>query len=75
LSIPIIIASGGLETWKLASGAAPVDWNALFMGVLISGVSAFTCIHFFLKWLDRIGMWPFVWYRLGLGIGLLLLFY
>ncbi|MGD8515264.1 MAG: undecaprenyl-diphosphate phosphatase [Granulosicoccaceae bacterium] len=75
LSIPIILASGGLETWKLASGAAPVDWNALFMGVLISGVSAFTCIHFFLKWLDRVGMWPFVWYRLALGIGLLVLFY
>ncbi|MGD8999071.1 MAG: undecaprenyl-diphosphate phosphatase [Granulosicoccaceae bacterium] len=75
LSIPIILASGSLETWKLASGAAPVDWNALYMGVLISGVSAFTCIHFFLKWLDRVGMWPFVWYRLALGIGLLLLFY
>ena len=75
LSIPIILASGGLETYKLASGAAAVDWNALFMGVLISGVSAFICIHFFLKWLDRIGMWPFVWYRLVLGVGLLLFFY
>lgn len=75
LSIPIIIASGGLETYKLASGAVPVDWNALFMGVLISGVSAFACIHLFLKWLDRVGMWPFVAYRLLLGIGLLILLY
>ncbi|KAF0193323.1 MAG: hypothetical protein FD165_426 [Gammaproteobacteria bacterium] len=29
-------------------------------GVLIAGVSAYICIHYFLKLLDRIGMTPFV---------------
>jgi undecaprenyl-diphosphatase len=71
LSIPIILASGTLESYKLVTAEASVNWNELFMGMLISGLSAFLCIHFFLKWLDRIGMWPFVVYRLLLGVFLL----
>jgi undecaprenyl-diphosphatase len=34
-------------------------------------VTAYLCIHFFLKLLERIGMLPFVIYRLLLGIVLL----
>jgi len=26
-----------------------------------------TAIHFFLKWLDRFGMWPYVIYRIVLA--------
>lgn len=72
LSIPIILASGTFESYKLATAEASVNWNELFMGLLISGISAFLCIHYFLKWLDRIGMWPFVVYRLLLGMFLLI---
>jgi undecaprenyl-diphosphatase len=37
-------------------------------------VTAFICIHYFLKFLDRIGMLPFVIYRLVLGVFLLYVF-
>jgi len=43
-------------------------WGELISGFTIAAVSAFACIHFFLKLIDKIGMMPFVWYRLVLGI-------
>ncbi|HDP90451.1 MAG TPA: undecaprenyl-diphosphate phosphatase [Thioalkalivibrio sp.] len=74
LSIPIILAAGGLETIKLIEQPVPVAWDVLVSGAALSAVSAFLCIHFFLKLLERIGMLPFVIYRLLLGGFLLVLF-
>lgn len=73
LSIPVIVLAGGLKTLQLAEAEGAVDWQAIFIGATISGVSAYLCIHLFLKLLDRIGMMPFVVYRLLLGAVLLLL--
>ncbi len=70
LSIPVIVLAGGLSTLELLQSEAAVDWTALWLGALLSAVSAYLCIHFFLKLLQRIGMLPFVVYRLLLGIGL-----
>ncbi|MFV2054914.1 MAG: undecaprenyl-diphosphate phosphatase [Thiohalomonadales bacterium] len=74
LSIPVIILSGGLVTIDLIKDATPVDWVALSMGAGISGLTAFACIHVFLKLVDKIGMLPFVIYRLLLG-GILFYYY
>ncbi len=73
LSIPVILLAGGMKTLELASSDSMVDWQALVLGAAISGVSAYLCIHVFLKLLERIGMMPFVVYRLLLGLVLLLL--
>lgn len=74
LSIPVIVMAGGLETVSLWRSAESVDWQALFSGVILSGISAYLCIHFFLSVIRRIGMMPFVAYRILLGAVLLLLF-
>lgn len=75
LSIPVILLSGGLETVKLVQAEVVADWSALMMGTLISALAAYLCIHLFLKFISSMGMWPFVAYRLLLGIGLLMVFY
>ncbi|MGB5475150.1 MAG: undecaprenyl-diphosphate phosphatase [Gammaproteobacteria bacterium] len=67
LSIPLIMMAGGYESLKLVQQAAPVDWLAILTGAGVSAVSAWLCIHFFLKLIERIGMMPFVIYRLLLG--------
>jgi len=74
LSIPAILMAGGYETWKLLSDTGPVDWGALLLGMLLAAISAWLCIHFFLRLIERIGMWPFVVYRLLLGAVLLAVF-
>lgn len=74
LSIPVIVLAGlltGAEAWQ---GVETVDWTALAIGTAIAGISAYLCIHYFLRLLEEIGLAPFVLYRLALGAILLVLF-
>ncbi|MDH5190647.1 MAG: undecaprenyl-diphosphate phosphatase [Gammaproteobacteria bacterium] len=74
LSIPVIVLAGGLKMKELIEVGNGVQWDAIILGTLISGVSAWLCIHYFLKLLDKIGMGPFVLYRIVLGVVLLIVF-
>lgn len=74
LSLPVIALAGGLETKSLVESALPVDWQALLIGAALSFASALACIHWFMTWLPRIGMLPFVIYRLLLGVVLVWVF-
>jgi undecaprenyl-diphosphatase len=73
MAIPIITLAGLLETHGALREGASVDWAAVAVGTLVSGACAFACIHLFLRLVERVGMVPFVIYRLALGAGLLLL--
>ncbi len=75
LSIPVIVLAGGYESLKLIKLGEGVDWISLLLGALASGISAYLCIHVFLKLLDRISFMPFVYYRLALGAVLLVMFW
>lgn len=74
LSIPVIVLAGGLEALTLLKNSSPVDWQTLIMGISISALSGYFCIHYFLKILNKIGVLPFVIYRLFLGIFLIYYF-
>lgn len=67
MSIPTIVLSGGLVTFDLIQDANPVEWTALSLGAVLSFFTAYLCIHYFLKFIDRMGMLPFVLYRFALG--------
>ena len=67
LSIPVI-ATAGLRSAAAALHAPEVtDWAALVLGATVSAVSAYLTVHFFLKLMEHIGLFPFVVYRLALG--------
>ncbi len=74
LSIPVIFLSGALVSKDLIAQSLPVDWESMLVGALLAGITAYMCIHLFLKLLDRIGMFPFVVYRVLLGFVLLYYF-
>jgi len=74
LSIPVIFLAGGLKALELIQSNLITDWFALISGAILSAVSAYICIHLFLKLLAKIGMWPFVIYRLVLGVILIAIF-
>jgi len=67
LSIPAILMAGGLEGLELIQSPEPVDWQPFWMGGLVAFVVAYLTIHFFLRFIERIGMLPFVVYRLLVG--------
>ncbi len=75
LSIPVILLAGGLLTQDLLASSVPVDWVALLLGIVLSAISAWLCIHYFLKFLSSMGMLPFVIYRLVLGAFLFVMFW
>lgn len=68
LSIPVIALAGLFKTYELATQNLAVDWQALLLGFILAAISAYACIHYFLAFIKRIGMQPFVLYRLFLGV-------
>jgi undecaprenyl-diphosphatase len=74
LAIPVIALSGGLQALELAGRAGPVAWGPLGLAVVLSAASAWACIALFLRFIARVGMLPFVVYRVVLGVVLLMLF-
>src|SRR5690554_3567917 len=75
LSIPVISLASILEIAKLLRAAQQVEWLGLTAGVVLSGASAYVCIHYFIAFIQRIGMQPFVIYRIVLGFWLLWIFW
>ncbi len=73
LSIPVIILAGGLESYKLIHAAQPVDITAMLFGCVCAAISGYLCIGVFLRLIDRVGIMPFVLYRIILGSTLLML--
>jgi len=71
LSIPVIISAMSLETLKLLKDSSPIPWGGLFTAMGLSAVCAYICIILFLKFIQQIGMGPFVIYRIVLGCSLL----
>jgi undecaprenyl-diphosphatase len=67
LSIPTIAGAAFLELTNLLSARAPVDWSMLALGLGAAFVSAYVCIRLFLATIERIGMLPFVFYRIALA--------
>lgn len=74
LAIPTILAAGSLKTYELITDQAPTPWGTMLLGVVLSGLAAYTCIHWFLKLVERVGMLPFVVYRIVLAVVLLIVY-
>lgn len=75
LSVPIILGAGLFKAKDLLEAGDMQAWGLIMAGAAIAAVSAFSCIHIFLKLLERVGMMPFVIYRLVLGVVLLVIYF
>lgn len=74
LAMPVIALSGALQAGELVARGAGVAWGTLLVATALAAVSAWTCIALFLRYIARVGMAPFVIYRVGLGVVLLVVF-
>lgn len=74
LSIPVIALAGFLEMLTIVKEQIPVHWQSLGLGLVLSAISGYACIHIFLQLLNRVGMGPFIIYRLTLGLVLFWVF-
>ncbi|HCD54129.1 MAG TPA: undecaprenyl-diphosphatase [Halieaceae bacterium] len=67
LSIPVIAGAGLLKGMQLAQEGAAVEWGLMAAAALLAAVTAYACIGLFLRLLERVGLMPFVYYRIVLA--------
>ena len=75
LAIPTIFAASVFGGYQAALEAAAIRWSFGFGVLACSAAVTFFCIHWFIKFVNRVGMLPFVLYRVLLGIVLLLAYW
>ena len=72
LSIPTILGALVFLLIEISTSSYSFNFISLFIGLITSCIVAFLTIKYFLIFVDRIGMYPFVIYRIILGCILLL---
>ena len=72
ISIPVIAGAGLFGFYDAIKIALKVDWYTLALSALISGLSAYLCIGFFIRLISWTGLLPYVYYRLTLGLVILI---
>ena len=68
MAIPVIFLATAVKITDAAMVFKTLPWGGFIFGCAISFVTAMLTIHYFLKWLNRWGMMPYVIYRVLLGV-------
>lgn len=72
LGIPALVGAGVLELGEVRGGDS-VSTAALVVGTVVSFVVAYAAIAWLLRFVARHSLMTFVWYRLGLGVLIIVL--
>jgi undecaprenyl-diphosphatase len=72
LAIPAVLASGAFEL-KDAMEGGHVSWGPTIFATIIAFVTGYAVIAWFMKFISTKSFMPFVWYRVALGIILIVL--
>ena len=76
LGVPTLLAAGGYElasALKEDAAAVQAKWQMLLLGTLVSAVTAFLAVKWLLDYLQKNSFMAFGWYRIGIGIAVLVL--
>ena len=69
LSTPIIAGAALSDAWEMRKTGIPPDMRTAYpVGIIVSAVVGILVIAFFLRYLRRNSLMPFVWYRVIFGI-------
>ena len=73
IAVPVMVAAVGYDLYKDGVALTVEELKLFALGFFISFITAMLAIRFFLHLLNRWTLVPFGWYRIGLGILVLLL--
>jgi undecaprenyl-diphosphatase len=74
LAVPGIAMAGGYEFLKLVTGPGNgANWPMMGLGLVVSAMTGYLCIHVLLKVITRMGLLPFTLYRLVIAALIVLL--
>lgn len=72
LSLPIVAGAGFLKVGHLVKHGVPAgEMEALAIGIVTSALFGYLSVAFLLKFVQKSSLYPFVWYRLLAGAGML----
>ncbi len=67
LAVPVILGAGLLKVFELITSGGTVAWGPILVGATVAFGVALLVIHFFLGYLAKHTLWPFIWYKLILS--------
>lgn len=73
MAIPAIALPGLLKAKDLVESANDVQWSIIATGIVVSALTAFFCMNLFMRFVERVGMMPFVIYRILLAAAIILI--
>ncbi|MCX8996763.1 undecaprenyl-diphosphate phosphatase [Rhizobiaceae bacterium BDR2-2] len=73
LAVPAVFGSGFYQLFKSIGRENPVGWLETGLATVIAFVVGYVVIVFFLKLVSTKNYFPFVWYRIGLGLLIIVL--
>jgi undecaprenyl-diphosphatase len=73
LAIPTLIGASALKLYKSGLDFTSNEWMILFIGTLASFIVAYLVIAVFMNYIKKRKLAPFAYYRIALGIIVLLL--
>ena len=69
LAIPVILGASVFQTYEsYLISFSSINYVLLFTGLSVSFLFAYFTIHWFLAFVTKVGMFPFVIYRIALGL-------
>lgn len=75
LSVPAVLASGALQLYEALKFIDPTMAVNIIVSTIVSGISGYLAIDFLLKYLKKNTTFIFVFYRIALGIFILILLF
>jgi undecaprenyl-diphosphatase len=78
VGIPTMLAAGGLKIFKALrqdSGASTENWGLLLLGAVVAALVSFVAVKWLLRYVQTHTFIAFGWYRVGLGLVILLLLF
>lgn len=75
LAIPTILAIGGFKGLEVVQAGDSVLQGQVFWAIILSFVAAYAAIWVFMRLVEQIGLFPFMIYRIALGLALLTFVY
>lgn len=73
LAVPAVVLSGVFQLRRIGDDPRGAPWGATLLATVIAGVVGYAVIALFLRYLARHTFRPFVLYRIGLGVLVLVL--
>lgn len=74
LGIPTLLAAGAKESLDALKGHEPHEpWSLIFLGTIVAAVTAFFVVRWLLGYVRHHTFTPFGWYRIAVGLTILLL--